>query len=79
MEGLIGRLLDEEDATVRNLRRAATFYCIPNMNPGKLTLRALFVDVLRGSKQLGLSRNYRPTMCCHNTHTYTHIHLYKRI
>lgn len=34
MEGLIGRLLDEEDATVRNLRRAATFYCIPNMNPG---------------------------------------------
>lgn len=34
MEGLIGRLLDETDATARNLRRAATFYCVPNMNPG---------------------------------------------
>lgn len=36
MEGLIKRLLDQDDAAVRKMCREATFYCIPNMNPGIL-------------------------------------------
>jgi len=33
MEGFLERLLDLNDAKVRNMRREATFYCVPNMNP----------------------------------------------
>mmetsp|Transcript_874 Transcript_874/g.1445 ORF Transcript_874/g.1445 Transcript_874/m.1445 type:complete len:215 (-) Transcript_874:55-699(-) len=33
MEGYINRLIDENDPIVRQLRREATFYCVPNMNP----------------------------------------------
>lgn len=35
MEGFIERLLDETDPVTRKLRRAATFYCVPNMCPGE--------------------------------------------
>ena len=33
MEGLLGRLLDHQDATARALLDQATFYIVPNMNP----------------------------------------------
>lgn len=33
MEGALERLCDEEDAVARLLRRKATFYIVPNMNP----------------------------------------------
>eukprot|EP00600_Ochromonadales_sp_CCMP1393_P014243 CAMPEP_0175003706 /NCGR_PEP_ID=MMETSP0005-20121125/4370_1 /TAXON_ID=420556 /ORGANISM="Ochromonas sp., Strain CCMP1393" /LENGTH=413 /DNA_ID=CAMNT_0016258797 /DNA_START=41 /DNA_END=1282 /DNA_ORIENTATION=- len=33
LEGYLHRLLDVDDAMVRKLRREATFYCVPNMNP----------------------------------------------
>ena len=33
MEGFLARLLDEDDETAVDLRRAATFHVIPNMNP----------------------------------------------
>jgi len=36
MEGYINRLLDEHDPIVRQLRREATFYCVPNMCPGEM-------------------------------------------
>ena len=36
MEGYINRLIDENDPIVRKMRREATFYCVPNMCPGKL-------------------------------------------
>lgn len=35
MEGYIERLLDESDPVARAIRRDATFYCVPNMNPGE--------------------------------------------
>ncbi len=38
MEGYINRLLDEHDPIVRQLRREATFYCVPNMCPGEIYL-----------------------------------------
>lgn len=34
MEGVMERLLDQNDAVARALRRDATFYCVPNMCPG---------------------------------------------
>lgn len=34
-EGFLLRLLDQEDAVVRTVLQAATFYVIPNMNPGQ--------------------------------------------
>jgi murein tripeptide amidase MpaA len=40
LEGFIERLLDESDPVARSLRRAATFHCVPNMNPGVLPDRA---------------------------------------
>ena len=33
IEGLLSRLLDEEDPTAQNLLQYATFYVVPNMNP----------------------------------------------
>lgn len=33
MEGFLGRLLDPHDPTARQLREAATFHVVPNMNP----------------------------------------------
>ena len=33
VEGLLGRLLDSQDATARTLLDRATFYIVPNMNP----------------------------------------------
>ena len=33
VEGLLGRLLDPQDATARTLLDRATFYIVPNMNP----------------------------------------------
>lgn len=33
VEGLLGRLLDEADPLARELRSAATFHIVPNMNP----------------------------------------------
>lgn len=33
MEGLLGRLLDQDDATAKTLLNHATFYLVPNMNP----------------------------------------------
>jgi murein tripeptide amidase MpaA len=35
MEGLVHRLLDLNDPTSRSLRKLATFYVVPNMNPGE--------------------------------------------
>ena len=33
VEGLLGRLADEDDALVRQLLNEAVFYIVPNMNP----------------------------------------------
>ena len=33
VEGLLRRLLDQADPLCRVLRRQATFYVVPNMNP----------------------------------------------
>jgi len=33
MEGLLARLLDDEDPVARQLLARAVFYCVPNMNP----------------------------------------------
>jgi murein tripeptide amidase MpaA len=33
VEGLLHRLLDDTDAVCRALKRQATFYVVPNMNP----------------------------------------------
>ncbi|MDC0674888.1 M14 family metallopeptidase [Nannocystis radixulma] len=33
MEGLLARLLDDEDPVARQLLAKAVFYCVPNMNP----------------------------------------------
>ena len=33
MEGLLARLLDDEDPVARTLLSGAVFYCVPNMNP----------------------------------------------
>ena len=41
MEGYINRLIDENDPIVRQLRREATFFCVPNMNPGTCTINNL--------------------------------------
>ena len=34
MEGYLHRLLDQQDAVVRQVLQKATFYIVPNMNPG---------------------------------------------
>jgi murein tripeptide amidase MpaA len=40
MEGYIERLLDVHDPVARQLRKLATFYCVPNMCPGKWSSRS---------------------------------------
>src|SRR3546814_9392837 len=52
MEGALERLCDEEDAVARLLRREATFYIVPNMNPdgsrrGHLRTNAVGINLNR--------------------------------
>jgi len=52
MEGLIGRLLDQDDATARKLLQSVCFYLVPNMNPdgterGHLRTNAVGINLNR--------------------------------
>jgi hypothetical protein len=46
MEGYIERLLDVHDPVARQLRKLATFYCVPNMCPGKWSCRSSSLRLL---------------------------------
>lgn len=62
IEGLIERLLDEDDATARYLLAHATFYIIPNMNPdgsvrGHLRTNAVGINLNREWQEPSLAKS----------------------
>jgi murein tripeptide amidase MpaA len=62
MEGLIERLLDENDGVARALLNKAVFYCVPNMNPdgsvrGHLRTNAIGVNLNREWQTPSMSRS----------------------
>jgi len=67
VEGLLDRLLDDADPLARELRRRATFYVVPNMNPdgsvlGNLRTNAAGANLNR--EWLAPSRESSPEVAC---------------
>ncbi|PTB85836.1 hypothetical protein C9940_04735, partial [Pseudidiomarina aestuarii] len=62
IEGLLGRLLDDEDGAVRKLLQNNVFYVVPNMNPdgsvrGHLRTNAIGVNLNREWEQPSLEQS----------------------
>ncbi|WP_375197543.1 M14-type cytosolic carboxypeptidase [Sphingobium sp.] len=62
MEGALERLCDEEDAVARLLRKKATFYIVPNMNPdgsrrGHLRTNAVGINLNREWHEPSMERS----------------------
>lgn len=68
MEGMIQRLLDENDTVARALLEKAVLYVVPNMNPdggirGHLRTNAVGVNLNREWQTPSMEKSQKSTLC----------------
>ena len=69
IEGLVHRLLDLNDATARGLRQRATFYCVPNMNPGRVNYCLVYLYLNNEHLTRSVFKNLLQFESSRNAHT----------